>query len=920
MILHYQQTDNRSARLLPLRRIGFLTLIVASWSCVCAFADWTPEPVHFDPTPIHYVWQGPDQSVYAGGGRDENHLLRWEETGWETLAPLPGRIYFGFTSSDGTVWFLTRQVFPEPSPSVSNIEGFWRWESGTEAPMPVEGFDPASFRTLTHFHAAEDKQGRIFMTTQSPVIYLIEEGRFKKWHSVEIPEKRNLYEDSPAEWGYLYPSRLADGRVVVVGYGPSNYNVFSDYLIIDDLQVQACPIPKVNQTEFYYSGLRLLRAVSNGLVYSTGTRRVLLLNVEAHKFEELAHFPYSDDLGSFELWMQDGDNAWAIFRRIHTSANEPQKSLIRLWQKINDGVWKPFSAWIDYGKGQLGHYFNAMPTAYPFVSSDNAVWIGTHDFGVIRADSESGDFRYLNWRHGLPLNDATWLLPLPDGQIWAGGVGNFQGSASFDPEIILKREHPDNRILSFPPLTESALWPSTQSSDGTVYELRSVNNKTGGQLILRKWTGQSWETLLIEKLSINTLLRVLLADRQNRIWVVEIHRDRAGTEDAVIIDGTTMEPVITGKFDDLLVAYAQIEQDPGFLPGFNIRRSSFFPYISPQGHVLYLNDNALYVYNGERWGPLRPSDISDGYTDYRLSLYGYTEDTGHAAVRIRNTTYKLTESGKWVATDAAFVRVEGELTLHELDLGRHLHQRVVETYGFSPESRIWNVGEGIHWIQTPDAQAYVAYGPWTAPVIPKGGATPLPVVENFSAYYTANTGQRLLRVGMGWLVFPTPNPGVPPIVTATLLSPERVLLNASKTSDVTAWRWRLNDGPWSKEARQDQLDAFNLLRGQHRIELQPLSLGLTWMEALTVELQIDYDLELMLTEAVRDLLISEDWQQRNLAARRLAIAPKEAATLLHAVDADALGYEDQWWLKAAIQKTQRTQPVINQIHPHSTEQ
>jgi len=892
-----------------------LLLVPALWFGGCASVDWasgdwTPEAVHFDHTPLHYVWQGPDQSVYAGGGRNEDQLLRWDGTGWETLAPIPGRIHFGFTSSDGTAWFLTREVRYRRRGRIltGNIQGLWRWEPGTDSPEPVEGFDPESFRiavSSVHFHAAEDKQGRIFLTTASPVIYLIEEGRFREWYTVDQHER--------SESGYLYPSPLADGRVVVVGYGPSNVNVFSGYLVIDDLQIQTHPRPEMNQRGY----LMFLQPDPRGLIYQCAGGHIYLLDVDAQQFKERDTVRFSEDRGYFEHWQQDGENAWALFLRIQEQHTLPSRNQIRLWRRIGDGAWEPFSDWIDYGQhtGRMGVSFG-IPSAYPFVSSGNAVWIGTHDFGVIRVDRESRDVRTLNWRHGLPLNDATWLFPLPDGQVWAGGVNDFQGSGSFDPGTIRKREQPDDRIQSFFPLTGGNRWSSTQTSDGTVYQLHIMNGGTADQLTLRKWTGQSWEHMPLEKLSIHTLPRVLRTDRQDRIWVVETHRDRNGTGQAVVIDGGAMKRVIAGKFDDLLGAYAQVEEDPGFRPGFDVLRNNFFPYISPQGHVLYLNNSSLFGYNGEGWGPVRPSDISEDYPDYRITSFGHTEDTGHAAVRIGRTTYKLTESGKWVATEAAFVRVEGGRTLSELHPGRHPHQNVIEAYGFEPESRVWDVGEGFHWIQTADARAYVTYGAWTAPVIPDGGATPLPVVDNFSAYYTTATGQRLLRVGQGWLVFPALDPGVAPEVTTNQLSPDRLRLEVSKADEVTAWRWRLNGGPWSETARHEWLEVSNLLPGQYRVDLQPLSPGLVWMSRQTVELEIAYDLQQVLTDAVRDLM-SEDWDRRNLAVQRLAIAPEAAETLLQSVEADALSDEDRWWLEATLQSVRRTEPVLNQMRTYT---
>lgn len=203
-----------------------------------ASSEWSPEPVHFDSTPLHHVWQGPDQRVYAGGGRTENLLLRWNGTGWETLTPIPGRIHFGFTSRDGTVWFLTRHLIQGRSQRSGNIQGLWRWTPDSEAPETVEGFDPGSFRipvSSVHFHAAEDAEGRIFLTSHGPVIYLIEDGRFREWHSIETAETRARPQSHP-NWGTLYPLTLHDGRVAVIGYGPSNYNVFSGYLVIGTTQ------------------------------------------------------------------------------------------------------------------------------------------------------------------------------------------------------------------------------------------------------------------------------------------------------------------------------------------------------------------------------------------------------------------------------------------------------------------------------------------------------------------------------------------------------------------------------------------------------------------------------------------------------------------------------------------------------------
>ena len=898
------------------RRIGFLTLVIASWSCVCAFADWTPEPVHFDPTPIHYVWQGPDQTVYAGGGRTENHLLRWNETGWETLAPLPGRIYFGFTSSDGTVWFLTRiDHYRQPG----NIQGLWRWEPGADSPEPTEGFDPASFSIVTsfvHFHAVEDRNGRIILTTQSPKIYVIEDGRFHEWHSVEKPDPPTDSQGRRPEWGYLFPWQLADGRIAVIGYGPSNNNIFSEILVIDDLQINVYPMPEYKNPRFMNSRVTFMKHDPRGAIYEATGGYILLLDMGTFEFTRLDVLPSPQSAGFFLFWQQDGETVWALFFRQLNENLKPQKGQIRLWRQKH-GEWKPFSDWIDYDNaiGDFSHWSIGGRTDDPFISGEDALWIGTSTTGLIRIDRESGDFRYLNWRNGLPLLDASRVYPLSDDRIWAGSKNGAKGSGSFKTAEIHAQAKPDERIMSFHALTASIRWPSLQTSDKNIYELRMLRAGDRDGIALQKWNGQSWDSVLLPTFTGHPLQHLLLRDFHDRIWVVQSHWNE-GSRKAVIMDGGAMEPLAEGEFHDLLVAYSKEQQAPGFHPGFDIANNHFLPYISNQGHILYHDRRNLIAFNGKTWGPVLQSDISPDYQASPLLSFGRIEDTGHPAVRINLKTYSFTEDGRWLETEAPFISVSGQHGLRELQSRDHDYKKVVEAFGLSQKTRVWDLGEGIHWIQTADGQAYLTYGSWKVGLIPDGGATPLPLIDDFIAYYIDGLGQHLLRVGQGWLVFPALEPGVSPEVTASRLSPDSMLIEVSKDDSVTAWRWRVNQGAWSEAARHTRLEISSLLPAPHQVDIQPLSPSLSWMDVQTVEFEINYDLELMLAETLPGLM-SDNWEQRRLAIRRLAIDPPKALALLGAVDIYALSDEDRWWLETARQTMQRTQPVINQMQPYT---
>lgn len=250
--------------------------------------------------------------------------------------------------------------------------------------------------------------------------------------------------------------------------------------------------------------------------------------------------------------------------------------------------------------------------------------------------------------------------------------------------------------------------------------------------------------------------------------------------------------------------------------------------------------------------------------------------------------------------------------LRELEPRRSSDRNTLDALGVGPNTRVWDLGEERHWIQDPGGRAYATFENWITPVVPENGATPLGSVEGFSAYYITGEGQRLLRVGSGWLVFPPLFPSVYPEIIVTKPTPERVLAEVADNDEIIGWRWRLNDGPWSQTARHKWLEASNLLPGSHRIDFQPLSRGLAWMNLQTVEVEVAYDPQELVREAL-DELMSPDWTRRNGAVHRLSIDPESAKHILQSMDPDSLSYEDQWWIEAARQAMERTAPVTNKI-------
>jgi len=146
------------------------------------------------------------------------------------------------------------------------------------------------------------------------------------------------------------------------------------------------------------------------------------------------------------------------------------------------------------------------------VDREGAVWAGTWNGRLLRAEPTRDGFRSVGIEEGLPIADATAVLPTRDGRLWVGTWGRgVLGTAGRDLRFDAGRREPGanldkGTVLAMAEGRDGAVWLGTMSG---------LSRFVPGDPAVRRWTHDPGDP---HGLGVG-YVRAILEDSRGRVWV-----------------------------------------------------------------------------------------------------------------------------------------------------------------------------------------------------------------------------------------------------------------------------------------------------------------------------------------------------------------------------------------------------------------
>ena len=466
----------------------------------------------------------------------------------------------------------------------------------------------------------------------------------------------------------------------------------------------------------------------------------------------------------------------------------------------------------------------------------------------------------------IPLQKSQWLVRATDTSWVVVGTTPLADPAP-DRATVVKT------IMPVVQDTNHDFWAWRQGEDG-----------------FAKWSGGKWNQASPPPVPADECLD-LATDQHGQAWLIS----RGGGKSAVL-------DLASGGWASFDSPGEAIEKK--LAPGDTVRIPRFLvfsPVSHSNGSKGYLDwGGTVHVFQSGAWtrtplsGIARPKSAVSGAP--------FFDGEGRFVVPVENRHYRLRAAGGWEQVQNA--DTENDRT--------HEGQRASPPRD-SPVTNVTSTAydrHGIAWMTQRDGSLWKGLDGVATEVAGDKGTKPLPPHTSLEEVLVDELGTAMLRCS-----------GSPPPFVYLCLAPCPRDLLEKPTVDHTAtgvpriafpkvakgWhRYRINDGAWSRPAREDEAILTTLVPGRHRLAVQFFDRELT---PLGIPAEIAIHRDPAGADAIRELIArlqTDSLDEREEVAGALRI--QGACALPHlneSLQAADEGSSLHWWLKATVQGIER---------------
>jgi hypothetical protein len=526
----------------------------------------------------------------------------------------------------------------------------------------------------------------------------------------------------------------------------------------------------------------------------------------------------------------------------------------------------------------------------PFLATAEGLWIGS-PYGGWFVPVKGGAPIPLDWKIGYPATRVDFIFKVKDGGILLGAFGN--GSVQF-ASMAKQQAIPATGRLK----TEN-IYASYRLAADSRRHLWHVDPRSSRGRVLKEWDGELWKEHPIPAEMNLPNGQELLPDSRSRLWWME-----PNPPSRVVI----YDPLSTNwsKFDSLKAALQTVAGKPENLPSGSERYGQVTT--ASDGRLAFYETYAqrLHYFDGKAWTNWSAAEVKENSYEYGPANVFFSSQ-GRLAFSQRNTTRELGDKG-WKTASYSPPLENSDRFKYNLSSAIY-DPEFRQTYAVTNRNitnPVWD-NDGTVWFAA-DQQLYRAIPGLCVAQFNAEEWHPFIGVHSVMQALVDPKGKIFLKspyASYGDFYLLEPSDALPHTkIDLKRIAEDSVEATFSAQPASRCWfRWKLDQGPWSKPSMATALRLEDLPSGKHLLLASAINRDLssdpTPAEAPFV---VNLDPGKQIASHI-EKLFSGSSSEREKAVTALARQPALALPALQSARSRA-NADQRWWIDAAIQQVE----------------
>ncbi|HUR46331.1 MAG TPA: hypothetical protein VMZ27_10695 [Candidatus Saccharimonadales bacterium] len=527
----------------------------------------------------------------------------------------------------------------------------------------------------------------------------------------------------------------------------------------------------------------------------------------------------------------------------------------------------------------------------PYLSTDEGLWLGSGNGGWV-LPSSGGAPVPIDWKVGYAFQRVDYLVRLKGGEVFLGAYGAT--AAQFD-SLAKQRATPAS-----PRVKSQIITNGYQLVADSRHHLWYLDQRNSRNRLLKEWDGEHWAEHIVPADLNQHYGQELLPDGRARLWWI----GNGGANAKVVIYDSLSTNWAT--FESFRAALQEAAGKPENLPSGSERLSA--PATTPDGRVAYYStsEERLFYFQGKSWTNWTLAEVKEHFNDYGpITLFFSSE--GRLALNQRATTRELGTNG-WKNVSYSppahiYERLKFNPNAAASEAGFHSYYGITNRELMSLSSD----NDGRLWF-TSDGQLYRAMPGLCLPQFAADEWHPFNMFNPVQFAVVDSKGRTFFRAQSGsygdFFVIEPSGPTPQAKIVTKQTAPDSFEATFSSEPKTECWfRWRLNQGSWSKTSTNSTLHLDDLPSGKHVLQVAAINRDLNSApNPAEVTLVVSQNPSQQIAAQIEKLL-SGSSDEREKAVKALARQPGLALDALKAARPKA-NPDQSWWIEAATQQAE----------------